>query len=158
MLFMNHNWDSFPIVHYRNVAFLWINLDSKLIHFFVSLVIVRSVYQHLIENLVESWCVSYLFVAKSNLIFRENPFCLLCSLYCPNVSVWSQKDMFQWGFLLINLFHRLVLQHFPVKFNFIFPIQYFIIWLTLVILCRIVLVKAIYCKKIFWLIQIKRQF
>lgn len=132
VLSVNYNWDSLPVVHYCNVPFLLVDLHSKLVHFLVSLVIITRIHQHFIKNLVKTRRVTYLFEAKSHLILRQNPFTLFCRLYCPNVRVRSQKDVLQWGFLLINLFHCLVLLHNPVKFKFILKIQYFIIWLTLI--------------------------
>jgi len=61
---MHLNWNAFTIIKYSHKPFVLIDLNLQHIHFFVSLVVICSIYQHLIKYFVESWYISNLLICE----------------------------------------------------------------------------------------------
>ena len=65
VLSVNYYRDSFSIIMYSNRSFFLIYLNLELIHFFISLIVIRSIYKHFIKYLVETRCIQNLFRLES---------------------------------------------------------------------------------------------
>jgi hypothetical protein len=73
VFFVDDHWDALAIVVYRDESLLKIDLDIKSIHARVLSIVVRSVYENLIENLEHSWSDGDLLVYKVLAIRIQDP-------------------------------------------------------------------------------------
>lgn len=111
VLLVHDNGNTLSVVHDCNASLLLVNGDFDLIHFLVPLVVVCSVHQHFVKDLVKSRSVSDLLARESDLSFGEDPFLLFTRLDSTDVCVRSKKDVLKRGFLLVNLFYCFFLLH-----------------------------------------------
>jgi len=119
VFFMNNNRNSFSIIEDSNTTFFLIDINSDLIHFFISLIVIRSINKNFIKYFVEPRSVCNLFISKSNLVFRKDPFLLFGRFNSTNIGVGSEKNMLKRSFLLIYFFNSFFLLHVGVKLKFI---------------------------------------
>lgn len=111
VLLVHDNGNTLSVVHDCNASLLLVNGDLDLIHFLVPLVVVCSVHQHFVKDLVKSRSVSDLLARESDLSFGEDPFLLFTRLYSTDVCIRSKKDVLKRGFLLVDLFYCFFLLH-----------------------------------------------
>lgn len=105
VLRMNLNWNSFPIIVYRNITFFRVDIDFDEIHFVVSLVIVSSIDKNLIENFVEGRDKCDLLRSEFQIFLPQNPFSWFLLLDTTDIGVRTDEDVLQLSFLLVDLFN-----------------------------------------------------
>ena len=86
--FMHLNWNAFAIIIHTDIPFALIDLELQHVHFFVSLVVIRSIYEHLIKYFVKCWYISDLLICEFQETFPENPFRWFFHLDAANVGIW----------------------------------------------------------------------
>ncbi len=111
MLFMDNNWDSFPVVHHSDVTFFLVYFHIELVHFLIALVVVCSVDENFVKDFVESGCVCDFLTCESGMSFRKDPLLLLTGLNCANIGVRTEKDVFEGGLFLVDFLDCLFFLH-----------------------------------------------
>jgi hypothetical protein len=116
--FVDLNRDPFSIVFDTNQAFFLVDHNFQSIHVFVALEIISSIDHDLIEDLIECWAILDLLMDKCFFIIRKNVSCLLSHFYTSNICIWTEQNVLNLCFLLVDLFYFLRVLHVIFKFKF----------------------------------------
>ena len=87
----------------KNSDFIFLDSNIYFGHFLVSLIIVSSVYEYLIEYLVKPRNIFYLSIDEFFVL--HNPHYLLSLSYRANVHVWTHQYMLYLADFLVSLFN-----------------------------------------------------
>mmetsp|Transcript_21056 Transcript_21056/g.48767 ORF Transcript_21056/g.48767 Transcript_21056/m.48767 type:complete len:303 (+) Transcript_21056:3478-4386(+) len=105
LVFLVHlDGDAFSIVENRDAPGFFVDIDLNPVHtFLVAHGVVRSVYEDLIKDLVQSRHVVYLAIDNLTFLLIEDIKVLVLMFARSNVGVGPQKDVLQLRLFLINL-------------------------------------------------------
>ena len=96
--------DAFTIVEDGNKTLGGVDVDLDHVHPAVPLVVVSSVYKNLVEYFVEGGHIVDFLVGKFDVVLPEDPFARFFHLGATDVGVGADEDVFELGFLLVDLF------------------------------------------------------
>lgn len=111
VLAVNSNGDGLPVVHDPDASVL-LDVDLDLGHPPVSLVVIGSIHQDLIEDFIKARAVLDASTLYRFFVIGEHPNLLVVALCGPDVGVGAQQDVLQLRLLLVYFLYWLVV-HLP---------------------------------------------
>lgn len=94
---MNFNWDTSSVVPDTDFSRFPVYRDADLIHVLVVVLVIGSIHDDLIEDLIETGHVGYLAVFHGFRARIEHPHVAHRALNRPNIGIRALGDMFQLG-------------------------------------------------------------